>query len=178
MGWGEKIVIIVVLAIVVWAAYSLSQPPPPSGPSQASAAPDFTLPVVGNNGLTGEKISLSSFRGKVVLLEFMLPSCVHCQNMAPELESLYQQFGSQNVVFLSISGLSYGESVNDVANFIRTYHTTWLFVYDSSNTVFNMYGVRATPAFFIIAKNGQVATSYEGETAPQTLASDLTRVNV
>jgi len=175
LSWGEKIVIAVVLVIVIWAAYSLSQPTPP--PVQSGTAPDFTLPVVNSSGLTGQKISLSSFRGKVVFLEFMVPSCIHCQNMAPALEQLYQQFGKQNVVFLTVSGPWNSASANDAANFIRTYHTSWIYVYDSSNTVFSTYGVRATPTFFIITKNGQIATAYEGETSIQTLTADLTRIN-
>jgi peroxiredoxin len=176
MSLFEKIIIIVVLVLVVWAAYSLSQPTGPP-PVQSGEAPDFTLPVVDSNGLTGQKISLSSFRGKVVFLEFMVPSCEHCQSMAPALVDLYNQFGSQNVVFLSVSGPWYGASANDAANFIKTYHTNWFYVYDSSNTIFTTYGVQGTPTFFIIARNGQIATRYEGETSIQTLAADLKRIN-
>ena len=177
LSWLEKIVIAVVVIVVIWGAYSLLQPAP--APVKTGLAPDFTLPVVNANGLTGQKISLSSFRGKVVLLEFMLASCVHCQSVAPQLENLYQQFGSQNVVFISIAGQGYGESASDVSNFIKNYRSSWIYVYDSSNTVFSSYGVQATPMFFIIAKNGQVATACDqGETCGQTLAADLKRINV
>jgi peroxiredoxin len=173
----EKIVVVVVLFIVIWGAYSLLQPAPT--PVKTGNAPDFTLPVVNANGLTSQKISLSSFRGKVVLLEFMVPSCLHCQNVAPQIENLYQQFGSQNVVFISIAGQSPGESANDVANFIKNYRSSWIYVYDSSNTIFSAYGVQATPTFFIIGKNGQVATLCDqGDTCGQTLAADLKRINV
>lgn len=183
LGWGEKIIIGIVLIVVIWAAYSFSQPPPTT-PTLTSGAPqDFTLPVVGPNGPTGQKITLSSFRGKVVLLEFMVPWCPHCQNMAPVLERLYQQYGPQNVVFLSVSA-SWPQtpggppaSANDAAKFIQDYHSSWTYVYDSSNSVFNMYGVNSTPTFFVIGKNGQVAATYNGEVTFETLAADLTRLN-
>jgi thiol-disulfide isomerase/thioredoxin len=173
---GEKIVGLVILVIVIWAVYSLAQPAP-SSPTTTSGTPDFTLPVVGPNGLTGQKISLSSFHGKVVFLEFMVPWCSHCQDMAPALEKLYQQYGPQNVVFLSVSGSWSGATADDAAKFIRNYHSTWTYVYDSSGTTFNAWGVTATPSFFIIAKNGQVAKSYQGETTVETIAADLTRLN-
>jgi thiol-disulfide isomerase/thioredoxin len=183
----EIIVGLVILFLVVWGGYSLSQPSPPSTTTTlttaTSGAPDFTLPVVGPNGLTGEKVSLSSFRGKVVLLEFMVPWCPHCQNMGPVLQNLYKQYGSQNVVFLTVSGAwaqSAGgtpTSPSDVAKFIQTYGSTWTYVYDSSNTVFNNYGVNSTPVFFIIDKNGRVAYTFQGEVAPDTLAADLSRLN-
>jgi len=177
-SWVEKVILVIVLLVIVWAVYSFSQPPPATTTTRSNTAPDFTLPVVGSSGLTGQKVSLSSFRGKVVLLEFMVPSCSHCQNMAPILDRLYSQFGQQNVVFLSVSGAWNGESASDAANFIQTYHSTWTYVYDSSNSVFNLYGVSATPTFFIVGKNGNFASTYQaGELSYETLATDLARIN-
>jgi len=178
LSWLEKTVIGIVLIVVIWGAYSLLQPAPT--PVKTGDAPEFgPLQVVNANGLTGEKISLSSFRGKIVLLEFMLPSCIHCQNIAPQLETLYRQFGSENLVFISVAGQSPGEGPNDVANFIKNYRSSWIYVYDSSNMAFGKYGVQATPTFFIIGKNGQVLTSCDqGDTCAQTLAADLKRISV
>jgi len=179
LSWLEKIVIGIVLIVVIWGAYSLLQPTPTTS-VKTGDAPEFgPLQVVNANGLTGDKISLSSFRGKIVLLEFMLPSCIHCQNMAPQLEALYKQFGSQNLVFISIAGQSPGEGPNDVANFIKNYHSSWIYLYDTSNMAFTKYGVQATPTFFIIGKNGEVLTSCDqGESCTQTLATDLKRISV
>ncbi len=178
MGLGGKIAIGILLVAIIWIAYSVSRTTgPPTTTTTSSGAPDFTLPIVGANGLTGQSISLSQYRGKVILLEFMVPWCQHCQNMAPVLDSLYSQFGTQNVIFLSIAGSWQGATAGDAAQFIQKYHSTWTFLFDSSNSVFNMYGVDSTPAFFIITKNGQVATSYQGEVAADTLAADITRIN-
>jgi thiol-disulfide isomerase/thioredoxin len=181
----EKIAGIVILVVAIWAVYSFTQPPPPQTTTtittptstQSALAPDFTLSVVGPNGLTGQKLSLSSFRGKVVFLEFMEPWCSICQRMAPTIDKLYQEYGRQNVVFLSVAGPS-SATVDDVAKFIRDYGTDWTYVYDSSGTIFATYGVSGTPTFFLIAKNGSIATRYEGLNATyEILAADLTRLN-
>ncbi len=184
MSLGDWIIIGIILIVVIGVASFLSQPPPPANtPTLTSIAPDFTLQVVGPNGITGQKVSLSSFRGKVVFLEFMVPQCIHCQNMAPVLNKLYHQYGGENIVFLSVSGSGpswYGATADDVAKFMKTYNTNypnWFYVIDTSNAVFSMYGVNSTPTFFIIAKNGQVAASYLGETPYETLATDLTRLS-
>jgi thiol-disulfide isomerase/thioredoxin len=178
LGTAEKIIAVLIIAVVIWAAYSFSQPSQPQTTTTRSGeAPDFTLPAVGPNGLTGQSVSLSSFRGKVVLLEFMVPSCSHCQNMAPLLEKLYQKYGPENVVFLSVSGSWNGENANDAAGFIQNYRSSWTYVYDSSNSVFNLYGVNATPTFFVISKDGRVVDSIQGEVAYDTLDADLTRWN-
>jgi thiol-disulfide isomerase/thioredoxin len=182
---NEKIVGLVILVIIVWAVYSASQPfspPATTATTQTSAtqtggAPDFSLPVVDQNGLTGQSVSLSQFRGKVVLLEFMTPNCPHCQTMAPALENLYRQYSRDKVVFLTVVGSWGGQSANDAARFIRDYRSSWTYVYDSSGTTFDMYGVTGTPTFFVIAKNGEIAARYIGETPADTLARDINRLS-
>ena len=181
---AEKIAIPIIIIIVAWTVYSFTQPPPSSSTlrvtyattgsvSQSSGAPDFTLPVVGPNGPTGQTITLSSFRGKVVLLEFMEPWCPHCQNMAPVLASLYAQYGVGNVVFISVAGNWEGATVNDVASFIHNYGTSWTYVYDSSGTVFSDYGVTQTPTFYIIGKDGSVSSTFQGEQSVSALSGAI-----
>jgi thiol-disulfide isomerase/thioredoxin len=180
---AEKIAIPIILIIAVWAVYSVLNPAPSGSTSlsnsvttslsQSGLAPDFTLPVVGPNGLTGQTVTLSSFRGKVVLLEFMEPWCPHCQDMAPILGGLYTQYGKGNVVFLSVAGPWDGATANDAANFIGKYGTGWIYVYDSSGTIFSEYGVNSTPTFYIIGTDGAVSTNLVGEQSSNTLAGAL-----
>lgn len=181
----EKIAIPIIIVIAIWSIYSFTQPSPTGSSSltnavsatvtQSGMAPDFTLPIVGNGpgGLTGQTLTLSAFRGKVVLLEFMEPWCPHCQHMAPVLESLYQQYGSGNVVFISVAGPWNGATASDAASFISQYGTNWTFVYDSSGTIFNEYGVNSTPTFYIIGPNGQVVNNFVGEQPSDTLSGAL-----
>ena len=118
-------------------------------------------------------MTLSSFRGKVVFLEFMEPWCPHCQNMAPILDGLYTQYGKGNVVFLTVAGPWNGATANDAANFIGKYGSSWIYVYDSSGTIFSEYGVNSTPTFYIIGTDGSVSTSLTGEQTSSTLAGAI-----
>ena len=181
---AEKIAIPIIIIIAVWAVYSFTQPSPNSTTlqvtysttaslSKSAGAPDFTLPVVGSNGLTGQSVTLSSFRGKVVLLESMEPWCPHCQNMAPVLDSLYAQYGSENVVFISVAGPWNSATASDAANFIRNYGTSWVYVYDSSGTIFSNYGVNSTPTYFIVAKDGSILSTFSGEQSSDTLSAAI-----
>jgi thiol-disulfide isomerase/thioredoxin len=181
---AEKIAIPIIIIIAVWALYSFTQPSSSStnlhvtysstaSLTQSAGSPDFTLPVVGPNGLTGQKMTLSSFRGKVVLLEFMEPWCPHCQNMASVLDGLYKQYGSGNVVFISVAGPWNDATANDAANFINNYGTGWTYVYDSSGIVFSNYGVDSTPTFFIIGKDGSISSTFSGEQTANALSGAI-----
>lgn len=185
---GEKIIGLVILVVAIWSVYSFTGPPSPPTTSTTSSgntattggygAPDFTLPVITQSGLTGQKISLSSFKGKVVFLEFMEPWCHVCQDMAPMVAKLYAQYGAQNVVFLSVAGPWNSATADDAAKFIRDYSTQWTYVYDSSGNIFTGYGVTGTPTFFVLAKDGSIAARYEGTNATyEILAADINRLN-
>jgi len=181
---AEKVAIPIIIIIAVWAVYSFTQPAPSSTKlqvsysstgslSQSSSAPDFTLPIVDSSGVTGNTLTLSSFRGKVVLIEFMEPWCPHCQHMAPVLAGLYSQYGSSNVVFISVAGPWNGATADDAANFIRNYGTSWVYLYDSSGTVFSEYGVQSTPTFFIIGKDGSISSTFTGEQTSDSLSGAI-----
>lgn len=185
---AEKVAIPIILIVAVWVVYSVLQPsvspPQPTVTSSNTASSsnlDFTLPVVGPNSpyLTGQ-ITLSSFRGKVVFLEFMEPWCIHCQHMAPILEDMYTKYqNNANVVFISVAGPWNGPdgnpaSAKDAAGFISTYGSGWTYVYDSSGTVMNTeFGVNSTPTFFIIGKSGAVVTTFSGEQPEDTLTTAI-----
>jgi len=182
---AEKVAIPIIVIIAIWVVYSVTQPAPAStnlqvsysstaSLSQSSSAPDFTLPIVSSSGLTGNSLTLSSFRGKVVLLEFMEPWCPHCQHMTSILDSLYSQYGAGNIVFISVAGPWNGATANDAANFIKNYGTSWTYVYDSSGTVFSNYGVQSTPTFFIIGKDGAISSSLVGEQTSDSLSGAIT----
>lgn len=166
---AEKAAFPIIILIIAWIAYSVMQPAA-NIHTQATAsttimpggsyAPDFTLPTVSPSGLTGQSISLSSYRGQVVVLEFMEPWCPHCQSMAPILEQLHQKYSS--VAFLSVAGPWNGATANDVARFENQYGTSWVYMYDSSGTIMNTYGVNGTPTFFIINSKGSIVDSLQG----------------
>ena len=108
---AEKIAIPLIIMIAAWVVYSLMQPALPSHQQTVSSSTllsgssnslDFKLPIIGPNGPTGDSLSLSSLQGKIVVLEFMEPSCPHCQTMAPVLEQLHQKYGG-NVTFVSFA---------------------------------------------------------------------------
>lgn len=84
-------------------------------PLPAHQAPDFTL-----TDQNGHTMSLRSFRGKVVVLEFMDPHCTDiCPIVSQEYIDAYRNLGlsASKVVFIAINVNQYHASVADMARF-------------------------------------------------------------
>jgi len=163
----------VIIVAVLIGLYVFSQPAKPAG-SIGEFAPDFQLQVVTAQGLADEEVRLSSFRGKVVVLEFMVSWCHVCQQMAPSIAYLEQQYRGQDVVFLSVAATQGGATAESTAAFIRDNGVTWTHVLDSDNSVFSRYGVGATPTYYVIDRSGKIFTKFQGLVATDAISDAVT----
>lgn len=161
-------VVIVLLAGV----YIMSQPPREPG-SIGDIAPDFSLSVVTSSGLSGQTLTLSSLRGKVVVLEFMVSWCRVCQQMAPSIEYLNTRYQGQDVVFVSVAGTQRGATAESTAEFITQYHITWTHVLDTDNSVFALYKVDSTPTYLILDRSGKILSKFQGFVATDALSNAI-----
>ena len=115
-------------------------------PVPALPAPDFTL-----TDQAGHTMSLASFRGRVVVLEFMDPHCTDiCPIVSQEFIDAYRDLGRQapQVVFTAVNVNRYHLRVADVAGFSGEQQLTtipsWHFFtgsYPSLRAVWNAYAV-------------------------------------
>jgi thiol-disulfide isomerase/thioredoxin len=140
---------------------------------------DFTLPIVDRTGLTGKSLTLSEFRGHVIVLEFTEPWCPHGAQFASTLERLYQQYADKGVVFIAVAGSYSNESKTaaippgDVATFIGNYNSSLTYVFDSSNRLFDVYVVHWIPTLFILSKDGSVSMQFVGVTSHDAIAGGI-----
>jgi len=108
---------------------------------------DFTLPVLGGGNAT-----LSSYRGKVVILNFWATWCPPCRTEMPSMETLYQRFNAQGLEILAVD---IGESASTVQQFIRSAGYTFPVLLDSANRVSSVYGIKNIPTTYIIDREGK-----------------------
>lgn len=128
---------------------------------------DFTLPIVDRSGVTNQMLTLSSFKCKVIVLEFMAPWCPPCQDVVPAMESLYKQYVNKGVVFIAVEvpwkpNLTRYENVT-ITQFLNTYNSSLTYVYDSTGSVTSTWNVQEVPTLFVLAKNGSVNATYTGQ---------------
>lgn len=103
----------------------------------------------------GGRVSLTDFRGRVVLLNFWATWCGPCKEEMPSMERLYQKHRAQGLVVLALSNDSEG-SVARVARFIKEGGFTFPVGLDPRLKVAALYGVRVLPSSLIIDRQGRV----------------------
>lgn len=109
-------------------------------------APDFTL-----KNLQGEKVKLSDYKGKVVLLVFSTTWCPHCRAEIPHLKKLYAEYQKKGLVLLNID---IQESQAKVSSFAKKNEIPYPVLLDKDGQVGLTYGIRGVPTTVLINKEG------------------------
>ncbi|MBI2460140.1 MAG: TlpA family protein disulfide reductase [Candidatus Rokubacteria bacterium] len=112
-------------------------------------APVFALP-----NLADQPVTLTEFRGKLVLLNFWATWCPPCVAEMPDLERLYREFKAEGFVIVAVSIDTQGKKV--VAPFWEKTGLTFPSLLDTSGEVATRYGVRVLPASFLISPEGEI----------------------
>ena len=118
-------------------------------PIKDKKAPNFCL-----EDLSGKKIELKHFKGKVVFLNFWATWCGPCKEEMPSMEALYNQFKEKNFVFLTISVDYVG--IKAVREFIEKHRYTFPVLIDPKCKTLDLFEVKGIPATFLIDKKGMM----------------------
>lgn len=123
--------VVVISAIVTFAALMLASCGTPPCPEIGSKAPDFTLTTV-----YGRSLSLSDFQGSPILVNFWSTRCAPCVIEMPIIQEVYDKRSNQGLVVFAIN---ISDSAMATKNFITSRGFTFISMVDPGMKVFQKY---------------------------------------
>lgn len=138
-------------------------------PLTGRPAPDFTF-----SSLSGQRVTLSQLRGKVVLVDFWATWCPPCRTAMPHLEKLHQEFGEKGLVVLGVTN----EDAGTVRPFVKENKVTFTILLDPQGTSARAYRVTGIPRTLIIDREGKVHADFTGLHPERTLRAKLSELGI
>jgi peroxiredoxin len=143
---------------------------PAPAPVVGAPAPDFTLLA-----LTGEEVTLSDLRGRVVLVNFWATWCGPCRLEMPHIQKKYAGTEGQGLTVLAIN---MDEAASDVSAFADELGLTFPILMDAGNAVTTLYRVRGFPTTFFINRDGMIDRQHIGYMSEGQLDDYLARLGL
>lgn len=120
-------------------------------------APNFTL-----TNQHGQPVSLSDYKGKIVVLEWVNHKCPFWRRLhtkdSERLKGVAEKYQKKGVVWLGINSTA-GTGVARNRKIAQKYNIDYPILDDSSGKVGRMYGAKTTPHMFIINREGVLVYS-------------------
>ena len=116
---------------------------------EGDRAPEFSLPA-----LEGKAISLSSYRGKVVMVHFWATWCPPCVEELPALERLYRAYFGKDLEVLAVSVDEGGAGA--VGQFMRKNGFALPVLLNPDQSVSRQYGTFKFPETYLVDREGIV----------------------
>jgi thiol-disulfide isomerase/thioredoxin len=135
-------------------------------------APGFT-----GTTLAGSKLSSSSYRGKVVVLNFWGSWCVPCREEASVLAAVAARYRSSGVSFL---GVDVRDTTASARAFVSQFHVGYPSIGDPGSVITadfsDVVPIAGTPTTLVIDRTGRVAGAVFGSVSYPELTTILTKV--
>jgi len=139
-------------------------------PLVGKPAPPFTL-----KGVKGSTVSLASYKGKVVLLDFWATWCRPCRIEMPRVEALYKEFKARGLV---VFGVNYAEDPATVRDFLAKNPYTIPILLDPKGEAGQRYQADAIPTLVVIGKDGKVSSYFQGVREENVLREALAKAGI
>jgi peroxiredoxin len=123
--------------------------PPSAGVKVGVPAPDLTFAT-----LEGKTVTLSQYRGKVVMLNFWATWCPPCRAEMPAMERLHGIMQGLDFIMLAVNAEPDG--AEKVPAFLKERPHSFPVLLDPGAKAQNRYGVFRFPETFIIGKDGVI----------------------
>ena len=144
----RRIAAFALVVLILSGCYRGTQPP-----HVGKAAPDFSVQD------SDHKVSLSNFRGKIVVLNFWATWCPPCVEEMPSLVQMDRRLKDKGIEVL---GISIDVDADAYHKFLKAYKVGFVTVRDPEQKSATLYGTHGWPETYIIDRNGIVLRKFIG----------------
>ena len=126
-------------------------PEDPAQPGHGYTVPDFQV-----TDLDGKPLSVASYKGKVVMIDFWATWCGPCIQELPNLMKAYEKYHGKG---FEIIGISLDNEKEKLTTFIKEKNMTWPQYFDGKGWQSDLaakYGVNSIPATYLLDKEGKI----------------------
>jgi thiol-disulfide isomerase/thioredoxin len=165
-GFLAMIVAAVLLAIPItyyWQFLTKGMRPPEQvqllNEMEKSGMPNFTLQT-----LDGKDVSVSDFKGKILLVNVWATWCAPCVKEIPSLKNLVNKFDGKLVVL----AVSHDHNKEDIETFVKAFGglpKDFIIVWDKDRMTSKLLGTDALPETYILSPQQKLLRKIAGETA-------------
>jgi len=134
--------------------------------SQFRMAPEFAqisgyINTHGNNG----PLTLSSLKGKVVLVDFWTYTCINCIRTIPYLNDWNQKYADKGLVIVGVHSpeFEFEKNYNNVKAAVQKYGINYPVLLDSDHGTWNAFGNQYWPRDYLIDSQGYIRHDHIGE---------------
>ena len=122
----------------------------------------------------GNKVHLSDFAGKKIILNFWASWCVPCKKEMPDFNKKYLEYGDE-IQFLMID-FAKDDKIEDAKKYVSDMGFEFPVYFDIDGDAFLTYEVSAFPTTIFIDAKGNVVERYRGTISEETLQSGIDKL--
>jgi thiol-disulfide isomerase/thioredoxin len=128
------------------------------------AAPKIgeTIPAFSRKNAQDKEVSLSSLKGKVVLLDFWATYCKPCKAELPILDAWQQKYQKKG---LSVLSINVDPETKDALEFLRQNPVKFEVLFDPDDTLRETFGNPELPTLFLLDRQGKLRVLHKGALA-------------
>ena len=115
--------------------------------------------------INSDPLTMTSLRGKVVLVEFWTFGCINCQHVQPYVKAWYDRYISAGLVVVGVHTpeLSFERDLGNVRDAVAKADIRFPVAFDPAYATWNAYRNSYWPAFFFVDRSGRIRHSHVGE---------------
>lgn len=149
--WRPSPVNLLLIGLIIYVWFR----PPAWVTDEARAAPEFAVTT-----MSGEMLTMSELRGKVVLVNFWATWCPYCRHEMPDMERFYNDYKAKG---FEIVALSLDDDPMAVYRFMKQEKYGFPAAMSTGHINAQFGDVTKLPTSFVVDKNGQIRKKVSGQ---------------